>query len=276
MTFDQGGAEEPTKSADAESGTSPQAVPAPGVASPPAPAPNRLRRSLIWGGVAGLGVIAVKVALSLLAVSVAGHLLGAVFGGPYQRLPDDVRGGFEQRLDAALNHQLDGLSDADQKARLNALIFGGLPRLDDATVLAHLRLQVAAVAKADVPTCAAYARIDFAQAKAPTDLSLKLIALLDDAQLQQWAEINVEAIEAEVHKSPAARTVAASDVAPAFGTVLQSMPTADLATVQSMVSGSTVSDAAACSAERSINTEAFKLPPSDLALVARYVVGLSH
>lgn len=246
--------------------------PAAAGATPPARPRNRTRWGLVVGGATALGALAVKVLIGFLAVSVAGQALGALFGGPYDRLPSDVRSGFELRLDSALGSQLNGLSDADRTARVQALIDDGLPRLDDATLVARFGLLGQAIDQTDVATCAAFARADFGGTQASDEVSTKLVSGLDDPSLQRWVEINIEAIEAAARGAPPAHVITADDANAQLTTLVDGLSAADQATSSSLTSGGTVTDADACAVERSLDQGTLALAPADLAVMARLVV----
>jgi hypothetical protein len=230
--------------------------------------------AILVGGVAvviAVGWLAIKVATGLLVAGIAAQALGLLFGGPYARLPADVRGGFERRIDAALGSQLDGLSDAESDARLTALVADGTTRLDDATLVDRLRIQVAGLAAADEATCEAFALSDLGVSRATDAQSTAFISALDDASLTRWVEINVLALEAAARGSPAPRTVT-SEVDAAMISVVADLPAAETATLQAVADGEPVNGAAACAAERAIYTRLLALGPADLALVARYII----
>lgn len=69
-----------------------------------------------------------------------------------------------------------------------------------------------------------------------------------------------------------ARTVSGADVDAQLTAAIDGLPAPDLASVQSLAGGEAVTDAAACSAERSLHRQLVALAPDDFALVARYWV----
>lgn len=250
----------------------PPEPPPPVPAAPPPPPSSAKRAGIIVAVVAGLGVLVVKFVLPLVLVGVAGEVLGGVFGGPFGRLPADVRSGFEQRFDTAVGDTLDGLSDEAKGTRVLALVKGGLPRLDDATLASRLRLTVAALNTTDTATCAAVARAQILATEPSDEDSSKMISGLNDADLRQWFEIALEAVEAQARGAPAARVVTDSEMDSIFTVLIGALSEADTATFGALSSGGTVDDAAMCSAIRALNAATLAQPEADVMLLARYDV----
>jgi hypothetical protein len=223
-------------------------------------------------GLGALGLLALKFILPLIIASMAGQALGAVFGDPYARLPSDVREEFEERVDAAAGERLRDLSDDERSAMAQGLVARGLPRLDDATLVTHFRLASTAFQRTDVSTCATAARALFVGATPSTETNLKVIAALDEADLRQWVDISVEALEAEARGHPAARTVTDASIDPLVAAVVGQMTAGDLEALGAITGGETVSDVSACSAVRAFYGAVLALPPAELALLARYDV----
>jgi hypothetical protein len=240
-------------------------VPPPAIGSAP-----KSRKGIVAIGtavVAFVGFIAIKVIIGFLVVGAATGAIGALFGGPWDRLPSDTRNQFESRLEAAVGPTFDSLSEADQGTKVTALLTGGLPRLDDATLISRLKLEAAAVNATDEATCAAFFRAAL-KSEPVEELSGKLIGSLDTATFAQWAEINVEAIEAESKGAPAARVPSDDDSNTAYAAVFASLSPADLATIQSVSGGTDQPDAAVCSAEKGLYAAALKLDAKSLATFA--------
>jgi hypothetical protein len=260
--------------------TTPSPVPAGpawhGQDQPPATAAHAGRKRAALVGViivaaAAMGAVALKVLTGVLVAGIAAQALTGLFGGPYARLPSDVRNGFEHRVDAAVGDRIEGLSAPQTEARIEALLVDGLPRLDDETLVARLRLQVQALDAADTATCAAFTLSDLGVARPTDEVSMAFIEGLDDASLTRWVEIQVAALEAAGRASPAARTVT-TEADELIAAVTEMVPAADLDSIVALTSGASVSDAAACSAGRAIYHGVLALEPDDLAVVARFQV----
>ena len=225
-------------------------------ATPPPDPPKRTalkRLGIIAAGGAGvLAFLAWKFVLPLVLVGVAGQVFGSTFGGPYNRLPSDVRSGFEQRFEAAVGDSFDDQTEAEQEARLVALVEGGLPRLDDAHIETNFRLTVKGLQAVDETSCGAIARSFFEGAEAPDDAFTALIATLSDAELQQWFEIRILALEAAARGTPAAVSVDDATVDPLFDKLFAAMSPTDVDTFVQMGNGGTIDDARLCSAARGI------------------------
>lgn len=231
----------------------------------------RLGAVLAVGG-AVLGVIFVKFVLPLVLVGVAGGVFGAAFGGPYMELPGDVRSNFESRLDTALGDSFNGLSEAEQTARIGQLIDGGMPRLDDGVIAENFRLTAKALAAVDDANCATIARATFAGTEPDDDAANALVGTLAGLELQQWFEVRIAAVEAEVRGSPAQVLITDAAVDPLYQQLFSIMSQADIDTLASVSTGITVEDAALCSAVRGLYNSVLRLSPADALLFARYDV----
>lgn len=282
-----------TDTTPASGSTAPPAIPPPASPTPPAtipppialeggdlpvgepePAPKK-RRAIgfsiaVIGGL--LGVVAVKFVLPLVLAGVAGQALGVVFGGPFDRLPGDVKQDIERRFEAAVGNQLEGLSDDAKLARVEALVTGGLPRLDDTALVSHLQLASSAFRRAETAACALVARAIVGGQDPPVDANVKMIGALSDTELKQWFELQILAIEAETRGSPAATLISDAEMDPYFEAVFQQLSAADLAAINSLSTGATVDDATACSAVRGFYGAIVNRPPAEVALFARYDV----
>jgi hypothetical protein len=245
----------------------PEAGPMP----PAAPPRKRGRLGLLLAALgAGAGIIAVKVVSGLLVGSVVGSALGAFFGGPYQRLPSEVRNQFEQRVKTAVGSQLDGMSQATAADRLRTLVQRGLVRLDDATLVRHLTLQTQALDHGDSASCAGFARASIGGKPASADVSRGLMAALDDRSLQEFLDINIMGLEAEARAAPAARTVTDAQAQALFETLAGRLVEQDIVAIQALVAGTTTTDESACHAVRSLYDTALTMTPADVAVLARY------
>jgi hypothetical protein len=223
-------------------------------------------------GAAILGAIFVKFVLPLVIVGVAGDALGVAFGGPYMRLPGDVRAGLEQRLETALGDTFDDLPEDQQTARIGQLINGGMPRLDDGLIAENFRLTAKALGTMDDANCANVARATFAGAEPSDDAANAMVGTLEGAELKQWFEVRVAAIEAEVRGAPAQVVITDAAVDPLFVRLFEIMSEADINTLASVSTGGTVEDAAVCSAVRGLYTSVLSLSPAEALLFARYDV----
>ena len=103
---------------------------------------------------AAIGAIFVKFILPLVLVGAVGQVFDSAFGGPYNRLPSDIRSGFDKRLEAAVGNTLDGQSDAAKGDRILTLVKSGLSRLDDGLINTNFQLTTKAIGAVDVPSCA--------------------------------------------------------------------------------------------------------------------------
>ena len=229
----------------------------------------RLGAALVVGG-AILGAIAVKFVLPIVLVGVAGGVLGVAFGGPYMELPADVRSGFEQRLETALGDSFDDLPEDQQTARIGQLIDGGMPRLDDGLIAANFRLTAQALVAVDDANCGTIARATFAGTEPSDEAATALVGTLEGAELQQWFEVRIAAVEAEVRGSPAQVLITEAAVDPLFQRLFPLMSEADTNTLATISTGGTVDDAALCSAMRGLYNSVLQLSAADALLFARY------
>ena len=236
-------------------------------------APKRGRGVVIVGALAAAaGVVAIKVISGLVVGSVVGTALGSFLGGPYQKLPSDVRSGFESRVKTAVGGQLEGMSDSAASARLSSLVQHGLVRLDDQHLVRHLTIQTQALDRADTPSCAGFARASIG-GKAPSDAVVRgLMGALETPALQEFMEINIEGLEAEARGSPGAETVTDDQVNPVFDKIFATFPDQDATAIQGLVNGTTTTDEAACHAVRTLYDSALTMAPADLAILARFDV----
>jgi hypothetical protein len=218
-----------------------------------------------------LAVIGGKILIGLVTATVVGSALGGIFGGPYEKLPADQRQQFDQRLDAALGKSLEGLSEADTSARLQALLSGGLPRLDDAALIAHLQIFTKMIRTADTETCGKLARSTIV-GKVDQDAARKAIGSLDTPTFGAWVDVNVKAIEAETRGSPPARTANAAAMDPILSEMVSNLSPSDTATLGAMANGTQVSDADACTAYRDLYGLMAGYDQATLAKLALYDV----
>jgi hypothetical protein len=241
-------------------------------ATPPKKSPVALIGVFLAVAGAALGAIFVKFVLPLILVGAAGQVFDAAFGGPYMRLPADVRAGFEQRIEAAIGDRFEGQSDAQQTSGILALVKAGLPRLDDGLVTTNFQLTGKAIGAVEVASCAAVSRAFVNGSEPPNDPITAMIGTLTDAELQQWFEIRVTAIEYEVAGSPAAIDISDEEVAPLYDKIFAIMDPAHIQTIGSIASGQTVEDGPLCDAIRGLYDSVLSLSAEDRTLFARYDV----
>ena len=247
--------------------------PVPGDAAPP---PKRRSRAMIVGGIAILagliGSVGGKILIGLLAANVAGAALSSVFGGPFDKLPGDVKDGFEKRLETAIGNRLDGKSDSEKEAQVTAWLRSGFSRLNDASLVRHLELEVEGLNKTDVGGCASFGRASIGGQPISSDTSNKIVGALDQLRIAEFLDLNITAIEAELRGSPAAVHVTAAQTSTAFETMIGGLGGPELRTLQNMTSGTSSTDAEVCTAIRGLYREALELDPAGKALVARFDV----
>jgi hypothetical protein len=221
---------------------------------------------------AALGVTFVKFVLPLILVGAAGQVFDAAFGGPYMRLPQDVRAGFEQRIEAAVGDRFEGKSDAELATGILALVKAGLPRLHDGLVTRNFELTGKAMGAVDVPSCAAVSRAFITGAEPPNDPITAMVGTLSDAELQEWFEIRVSAVEDEVAGSPPVIDISDEEVAPLYDKIFAVMDPAHIQTIGSIAGGQEVEDEPLCAAVRGLYFSVLTLPAEDVTLFARYDV----
>ena len=221
---------------------------------------------------AALGAIFVKFVLPLILVGAAGQVFDSAFGGPYMRLPSDVRASFEQRLEAAVGDTFDDQSDAEQTASILALVKGGLSRLDDRLVESNFRLTSKAIGATDVASCAAVSRAVVVGTDPPESAATAMIDTLSDAEVQEWFEIRVSAIEAELRRSPDQVIVLEEPLAPLYEKLFAIMPASDIETIGQLANGQTVEDEALCTAVRGLYASVLTLSAEEVTLFARFDV----
>lgn len=243
----------------------------PAVARPPAG--QRRRPTAIILGAVGLvaslaAVVAIKV-LPFLAVGVVATALSGAFGGPWDRLPSDVRSGYEQRLKAAVADRFDGLSDAQVATEVQRLVASGLLRLDDARITRHLELQIVALGRSEERICADFGRRSFAGLPVADETSTAMISSLTTEGLVEWIGISVEAIEAESRGSPPPAAVVDAEASRLFELIFAGMGDADIRTIGTITQGGSTTDAEACAAARALYAQTQLLDPASEAAIAR-------
>jgi len=231
------------------------------------------RVGYLLAGIVGVGAFAIwKFVVPLVLVGVAGQVFGSAFGGPYNRLASDVRAGFEQRFQAAVGEGFDDQTEAEQDARITALVEGGMPRLPDGLIDTNFRLSVKGMQTVNETACTAIAKSFFTGAEPPDDAATALIDTLSDAELQQWFEIRVQAVEAESRGAPPPVLIGDEAVNPLYEKVFLAMHQEDVDTFIAMANGTTVEDAKLCAAARGLYGSVLTLSPAEVLTFARYDV----
>lgn len=239
------------------------------IALPPTPAPRPRRRfqAVAAGLVVVVGYLGIKFLLGFVVAGAAAGAIGAVFGGPWDHLPSDTRDRYEARIEAAIGDSLKGLSDADQAKRLTDMQAGGLPRLDDSTLVDRVQIFNAALNATDEHTCAMVMRVSFGD-PIDKDSAKKLIGSLSTTAFSRWVEIAIEAIEAQAKAAPPARTPSEAASSAMYDAVFAGVSATDQATIASVSSGTAVSDGVLCAAGRAIYAAGLGLEPTQRATFA--------
>jgi hypothetical protein len=237
------------------------------------PTGRRTRRGPVFGGLAILagviGTIGWKLLVGTVAAGVVGGTVSAFFGGPWQKLPSDVRSSYEHRLEAAIGNRLDGVSDTAATAQFETWLQGGYARLDDARLVRHLQLEIDALRRAEEKDCASFGRQSVGGKAIDDDTSGHLIASLDQASMAEFVGLNVDAIEAELRGSPAPVVVSNAESGALFERLLGGLSTTQTETLSSISSGGSVDDHTTCDAIRGLYAQSLTLDAPSLALLAR-------
>ncbi len=253
-------------------GVDPSGVVPPGLEPPKKKSRMGVVGAFLAVAAAAIGAIVVKFVLPLVLVGAVGQVFDSAFGGPYNRLPGDVRSGFEKRLDAAFGDSLEGQTDTQKTARVLTAVKSGLSRLDDGLIQANFQLTTKAIGAVDVPSCAAVSRAIVAGAEPPEGATNAMINTLSDADLQQWFEIRISALEAELRNAPPQVAISDDQVNPLYDKLFAVMPSGDIDVIGEVAQGSTVEDGELCTAIRDLYSAVLSLSPSDALLFARYDV----
>ena len=99
-----------------------------------------------------------------------------------------------------------------------------------------------------------------------------MINTLSDAELQQWFEIRISAIEADLRGSPAQVAVTDDQVNPLYEKLFAVMAPGDIDVIGNLVGGSEVQDAELCTAVRDLYSSVQGLSAEESLLFARYDV----
>jgi hypothetical protein len=218
----------------------------PGLLPPPPASGGWSRRRK--GGVIGLiaALIAIpgaKLLLGIGAASLASGLLAGAFGGPYDRVPQQIRDGWDKRIEAAIPGVASMSSSAasDQALKMFA---DGFVRLDDASEARLGSYILAALAKVDDATCAALVRSKDPGAEAK--IGSQALATMDVASVQDFYEIAVQAIEASGRQSPPARVTSSADMEAVLAKAFSGVDPTSVAAIND----ATATNAAVCAAVR--------------------------
>lgn len=212
---------------------------------------RRRRWAIVIGAIGLVGALAVTIAakvLPFLAAGVLGSTLAGAFGGPWDRLPTDVRSGYEQRIAAAVGDRLDGLGDAEKVNRMEALVRSGMQRLSDDRLVERLALQTTALRSTTEANCAAFGRQSMGGQQVNNDTATALFASLEDEDLVAWVGIAVEAVEAEASGFPEPVFADEAEASVLIESILASMTEAEIETIVDVSQGTTATDSEVCGA----------------------------
>lgn len=261
---------EPEAPVSPETPAAPEAwVPAaaPPVESTAKTSSTRRRAGIIGIILALLAIPGAKFVLPLIVGQTALAVIGAAMGGPYAKLPADVRAGFEQRFERVAPTGFTGMSEQEQADWIKDALSDGMPRLGDDLLVRRLSLQTLALEKADTSTCAAFALED----PVTDETSTKLVGYLDGDDLEDWFDIAISAIEAHAAGTAAPEAPSDAEFEPVFGAVFAGMAAADQEAVVALAEGN-ADEATACQAWLAVYRAIETLEPATRAMAARYDV----
>ena len=264
----------------------PAPVPAP-VPKIDEPAPNSDKapstgiRGLIGRGtIAGIVVqvalflIVVKLAIDAALGAVATPTLSTVYGSTYDALAAAERQSLDAQF-AAISGSLRGASGGDLKAKVQALVDGGMPRLDDATLAEHEHLWAAGFDAADTASCASIARATLRGDANPPGVDA-MLASQGPTGYGRWLEILVGAMSAQVGNAPQARTVSQVESDAMFVRLFAQVPQTDLEVLRAEQDGTAQPDDAVCTAQRHFLAGVLKLDAPDLTTYEIWSVTPTH
>ena len=238
----------------------------------PQQAPRRRPTTIIVGAIGLVAALAVAIGVKVapfLAAGVLGSALAGAFGGPWDRLPADVRSGYEQRVESAVGDRLTGLGDAEKANRLEAIIKSGMPRLSDGRLVERLALQTSALASTSESVCAAFGRKSMGGQTVDADTAEAMFGSLETDQLVVLVDISVEAIEAEAFGAPEPVFASEAEASALIDTIFATMTEADIQTIVAVSGGNPTTDAEVCSAIRSLYGGVNDLDPASQVVMAR-------
>jgi hypothetical protein len=238
------------------------------VAPPPARPKGRI---LAGAGIVAAVVVALafKFILPFVVGSVVGSAVSGAFGGPWDRLPSDVKEEYTRRLEAAVGNQLNGLSDAEKTTRVEDILLAGYARLSDDRLVRRLELQTLALHRTDDATCAAFGRIGLEGAVGSGEVAVKMLDALGQSATIEWIGINVEAVEAEGRGSPDPIIVSATESDRAYEELIASLSASELESFTLLSSGGESTDAELCQAVRTLYDASLRLDAQSLEVMAR-------
>ena len=243
-----------------------------GTVPPPRPARPKRRLLATLGGILAVLIgLGAKVLVGVAVVGVGGQVLSSVFGGPFDRLPQATRDGFEQRLNSAIGPDASKLSETEYADRYSALVADGESRLGDPPLIAEVTYLTKMYDKADVATCATAARSEFSSTGSSFELNDKMWETLTQAELTSHIETQIAAIEAAAAKAPAQRTVSSDQADAAISRIFNVLTTEQKAILSDLTDSKTRTDEEACATARVFHDAEAALAPADLALLARYI-----
>ena len=259
----------------AGSGSSADAAGPVGFAYPPAvAAPPRKPRARLFAAIGGILAVVVglggKILLGLAVAGVGSQVLGSLFGGPFEKLPQSTKDGFEQRLNTALGPDADKLSEKDYADKYNAYLVDGLSRLGDDKLVSEVNVLTVMFDRADTATCAEAARSEWGTTGSTFEVSDKMWALLSQDELVGHIETQVEAVEASAAKAPPQVTVSADQARTPVESVFAAIGDTNNAVLDDLAAGTTRTDAEACGAVKAFHDAELALPGDQLAVVARF------
>ena len=244
----------------------------PGSAAGETATSGRRPKTIIVGAiglVAALFVaIGVKVA-PFLAAGVLGSALAGAFGGPWDRLPADVKHGYEQRVESAVGDRLTGLGDGEKANRIEAIIKSGMPRLSDGRLVERLALQTTALVSTSESVCAAFGRKSMGGQKVDAATAEAMFGSLETDQLIVLVDISVEAIEAEAFGAPEPVFASEAEASALIDQIFATMTEEDIQTIVAVSGGDPTTDAEVCSAIRSLYGGVNDLDLTSQAVMAR-------
>lgn len=238
----------------------------------PQQAPRRRPKSIVVGAIGLVAALVVAIGMKVapfLAAGVLGSALAGAFGGPWDRLPADVRSGYEQRVESAVGDRLTGLGDAEKANRLEAIIKSGMPRLSDGRLVERLALQTTALASTSESVCAAFGRKSMGGQKVDADTAEAMFGSLETDQLVVLVDISVEAIEAEAFGAPEPVFASEAEASALIDTIFATMTEADIQTIVAVSGGNPTTDAEVCNAIRSLYGGVNDLDPASQVVMAR-------
>ena len=99
-----------------------------------------------------------------------------------------------------------------------------------------------------------------------------MINTLSDTELQQWFEIRISAIEADLRGSPGQVAVSDAQVNPLYEKLFAVLGSDDIKVIGDLAGGATVEDQALCTAVRDLYAAVLGLSADEALLFARYDV----